>query len=98
MSYSPFSCCLIKIVKLALSRDKINLAIEKYIYNTELNDYIENSMITIVNIYKLLINFNSTESILKLNQTFLNIINKNTEAKLMANYFDKEFLINFSKK
>ena len=86
MSYSPFS------------RDKINLAIEKYIYNTELNDYIENSMITIVNIYKLLINFNSTESILKLNQTFLNIINKNTEAKLMANYFDKEFLINFSKK
>ena len=98
MSYSPFSCCLIKIVKLALSRDKINLAIEKYIYNTELNDYIENSMITIVNIYKLLINFNSTESILKLNQTFLNIINKNTEANLMANYFDKEFLINFSKK
>ena len=98
MSYSPSSCCLIKIVKLALSRDKINLAIEKYIYNTELNDYIENSMITIVNIYKLLINFNSTESILKLNQTFLNIINKNTEAKLMANYFDKEFLINFSKK
>lgn len=98
MSYSPFSCCLIKIVKLALSRDKINLAIEKYIYNTELNDYIENSMITIVNIYKLLINFNSTESIVKLNQTFLNIINKNTEAKLMANYFDKEFLINFSKK
>ena len=98
MSYSPSSCCLIKIVKLALSRDKINLAIEKYIYNTELNDYIENSMITIVNIYKLLINFNSTESIVKLNQTFLNIINKNTEAKLMANYFDKEFLINFSKK
>ena len=89
---------MIKIVKLALSRDKINLAIEKYIYNTELNDYIENSMITIVNIYKLLINFYSTELIVKLNQTFLNIINKNTEAKLMANYFDKEFLIYFSKK
>ena len=98
MSFLYFFVCLIKIVFFDLFRDNLNLSKEKYVYNTELHDYMENSMIAILNIYKLLINFHSRESILKINQSFLDIIRKNKEAKLMDKYFDKEFLINLTKK
>jgi len=76
----------------------INLSKEKYLYNTELKDYVENSMIVALNIYKILTLYYSGENTLRFNHMFLEFIGKNQQTYLLNKYIDQEFLIIVIKK